>query len=71
MVDEDYDAAHQDDEGDYNGGRHSRKQSSSSGVDPRELYRLPADPWHIKIRWATDSMFISRIDINLIRCGFR
>jgi carbon catabolite-derepressing protein kinase len=59
MVDEDYESAHQDDEsGDYNGGRHSRKQSSSSGVDPRELYKLPADPWHIKIRWATNSMSI-------------
>ncbi|KAH6649721.1 kinase-like domain-containing protein [Chaetomium tenue] len=54
MVDEDYDAAHQDD--DYNSGRHSRKQSSASGVDPRELYKLPADPWHIKIRWATDKL---------------
>ncbi|KAK4038447.1 kinase-like domain-containing protein [Parachaetomium inaequale] len=57
MVDEDYESAHQDDENnDYNGGRHSRKQSSSSGVDPRELYKLPADPWHIKIRWATNKL---------------
>ncbi|KAK4122473.1 Pkinase-domain-containing protein [Parathielavia appendiculata] len=55
IVDEDYESAHQDDEhSDYDGGRHSRK--SSSGVDPTELYKLPADPWHINIRWATDKL---------------
>ncbi|KAK4104195.1 Pkinase-domain-containing protein [Parathielavia hyrcaniae] len=55
IVDEDYESAHQDDEhSDYDGGRHSRK--SSSGVDPTELYKLPADPWHINIRWPTDKL---------------
>ncbi|KAL2175822.1 kinase-like domain-containing protein [Thermothelomyces heterothallicus CBS 202.75] len=57
IVDEDYDLSRQDEEnGDYSGSRHSRKQSSSSGVDPRELYKLPADPWHIKIRWETNNL---------------
>ncbi|KAL2023141.1 hypothetical protein VTK56DRAFT_3747 [Thermocarpiscus australiensis] len=57
MVDEDYDEAHRDDESDgYNGSRHSRKKSSSSSLDPTEMYKLPADPWHIKIRWATDKL---------------
>ncbi|KAL2159119.1 hypothetical protein VTH06DRAFT_2878 [Thermothelomyces fergusii] len=58
IVDEEYDLSHQDGEngGDYGGSRHSRKQSSSSGVDPRELYKLPADPWHIKIRWETNKL---------------
>lgn len=55
MVDEDYESAHRDDDGDYDGGRHSRNRSSSSNVDPTELYKLPADPWHINIRWATNS----------------
>ncbi|KAH6844964.1 kinase-like domain-containing protein [Chaetomium sp. MPI-CAGE-AT-0009] len=68
MVDEDYDAAHQDDE-DYNGGRHSRKQSSSSGADPRELYKLPADPWHINIRWATDKLQKRSVASGLSEAG--
>ncbi|KAL2256854.1 hypothetical protein VTK26DRAFT_1025 [Humicola hyalothermophila] len=54
MVDEDYDAvqAAEDEHNDYNGSRHSRHKSSSS-VEPAEMYKLPADPWHIKIRWKT------------------
>jgi carbon catabolite-derepressing protein kinase len=60
IVDEDYDAQQDGENGNYD-GRHSRKQSSSSGVDPRELYKLPADPWHINIRWATNSMLFPHL----------
>ncbi|KAK3309159.1 kinase-like domain-containing protein [Chaetomium strumarium] len=58
IVDEDYDAANGDDDGNdgYRGGRHSRNPSSSSAVDPVSLYKLPADPWHINIRWNTEKL---------------
>jgi carbon catabolite-derepressing protein kinase len=59
LIDEGYDSAREDDDDDgYERARraHSRQQSSSSSIDPRELYKLPADPWHIRIRWTTDSM---------------
>lgn len=58
IVDEDYEKVHQDDEaeGDYEGSPRSRKHASTSSIDPTKVYRLPADPWHIKIRWATESM---------------
>jgi carbon catabolite-derepressing protein kinase len=59
IVDEDYDAAMQDDEsGSYDGGRHSRNKRSMSDVDLSKLYKLPADPWHLNIRWSTDSMLV-------------
>ncbi|KAK3986334.1 kinase-like domain-containing protein [Cladorrhinum sp. PSN332] len=56
IVDEDY-GLFNDEDPEYE-ARHSRKQSPSSrgGRDPTEIYKLPADPWHIKIRWATDAM---------------
>ena len=56
VVDEDYDAAIQDDEnGDYEGARHSRKKKSMSDEDLAAMYKLPADPWHLNIRWSTSS----------------
>lgn len=59
VIDEGYDSAHEDGEGGdgYDRPRHShsRQQSSSSSIDPADVYKLPADPWHIKIRWTTDS----------------
>ncbi|CAP72646.1 uncharacterized protein PODANS_2_770 [Podospora anserina S mat+] len=55
IVDEDYDLLHEEDEHQDYDGRHSRKPSSSSYTDPTKHYKLPADPWHIKIRWCTDT----------------
>ncbi|KAK4195630.1 kinase-like domain-containing protein [Triangularia verruculosa] len=55
IVDEDYDLLHEEDEHQEYDGRHSRKPSSSSYTDPTKRYKLPADPWHIKIRWCTDT----------------
>ncbi|KAK0745334.1 kinase-like domain-containing protein [Apiosordaria backusii] len=55
IVDEDYDLLHEEDEHQEYDGRHSRKPSSSSYTDPTKHYKLPADPWHIKIRWCTDT----------------
>lgn len=39
---------------DYDGGSYSRGGSSSS-MDPSKRYKLPADPWHIKVRWDSAS----------------
>ncbi|KAK0615860.1 Pkinase-domain-containing protein [Bombardia bombarda] len=58
IIDEDYDKFNGgDDEGeDYDGAPLSRKQLPLSRDDPTRLYKLPADPWHIKIRWKTDKL---------------
>ncbi|KAL1839338.1 hypothetical protein VTJ49DRAFT_1634 [Mycothermus thermophilus] len=58
LVDEDYDPSQHDegDDGGYHGGRHSRNHSSASGVDPTALYKLPADPWRMSVRWETNKL---------------
>ncbi|KAK4452404.1 putative serine/threonine protein kinase [Podospora aff. communis PSN243] len=58
IVDEDYDKVHEDngEEGEYEGSPRSRKHNSTSSIDPTKVYRLPADPWHIKIRWTTETL---------------
>ena len=38
---------------DYDGGPLSR--GSQSSMDPSKRYKLPADPWHIKVRWDSAS----------------
>jgi carbon catabolite-derepressing protein kinase len=37
------------------------KGGSSSSFDPARKYSLPADPWHIKIRWQSGSPYPSSI----------
>ncbi|KAK0720640.1 kinase-like domain-containing protein [Lasiosphaeris hirsuta] len=59
LVDEDYDNLHSgDDENDnYDGSPRSRRTNSSAvSIDPSKIYKLPADPWHLKIRWATETL---------------
>lgn len=58
MIDEEYDTIHDEDEENAvaEGSPRSRKHNSTSSIDPTKVYRLPADPWHIKIRWTTESM---------------
>ncbi|KAK3325190.1 putative serine/threonine protein kinase [Apodospora peruviana] len=61
IVDEDYDKEHDGDGGDgsdYDGPSIGRKKTSSGTDvrDPTKVYKLPADPWHIKIRWTTDKL---------------
>jgi carbon catabolite-derepressing protein kinase len=42
--------------GDYDGAPLERRANdSTSSIDPLNLYRLPADPWHITVRWETKS----------------
>lgn len=31
------------------------QRDSSSSLDPAKRYQLPADPWHIKVRWESSS----------------
>lgn len=38
---------------DYDGT--SLERGSTSSIDPMKRYRLPADPWHIDVRWDTSS----------------
>ncbi|CAM1500666.1 Fc.00g098280.m01.CDS01 [Cosmosporella sp. VM-42] len=38
---------------DYDGGS---GRGSSSSIDPKKRYRLPADPWHINVRWDTSKL---------------
>jgi len=63
IVDEEYDRVHSGDEDgdDYDGSPRSRKHGSTSSIDPTKIYRLPADPWHMKIRWTTDSVLPFRL----------
>lgn len=51
VPDEDYDKMHQDEE--QSGHRRS---PSNKNVDPTKVYRLPADPWHIQVRWETEKL---------------
>jgi carbon catabolite-derepressing protein kinase len=53
------------------GTRHSQTGSAStSSIDPLARYKLPADPWHIKVRWEVQGMapsllFVSNIHTDL------
>lgn len=40
---------------DYNGAPLRRYDHSASSTDPSRRYKLPADPWRIKVRWETGS----------------
>ncbi|KYK60694.1 protein kinase SNF1 [Drechmeria coniospora] len=39
---------------DYDGAPLERESDSS--LDPAKRYKLPADPWHIKVRWESSNM---------------
>lgn len=52
VPDEDYEKEHgREDE--QNGHRRS---ASSRTTDPTKIYKLPADPWHIQVRWETEKL---------------
>ncbi|KAB5572675.1 Pkinase-domain-containing protein [Coniochaeta sp. 2T2.1] len=56
LVDEDYEKVHgeeeEEDERYDDGGPLTREERhSSSSLDLSKKYKLPADPWHLKIRW--------------------
>ncbi|KAJ4052661.1 Protein kinase [Fusarium oxysporum] len=35
---------------------HDNNRGSSSSIDPKKRYNLPADPWHINVRWDTSAI---------------
>lgn len=52
VPDEDYDKEHaRDDE--QNG---HRRGAGTRANDPTKIYKLPADPWHIQVRWETEKL---------------
>ncbi|KAK1836296.1 kinase-like domain-containing protein [Podospora conica] len=59
--DENYEPDHGDDDNDYDDSPRSRNQGSTASMDPSRIYRLPADPWHMKVRWATEALRKSSI----------
>nr|CAD70761.1 probable serine/threonine protein kinase (SNF1) [Neurospora crassa] len=71
IVDEDYERAHRDDDDtdDYDGPSIGSRKKSSSSMDPTKTYRLPADPWHIKIRWTTDKLKKHSVASGLSEAG--
>ncbi|KAK3327584.1 putative serine/threonine protein kinase [Cercophora scortea] len=56
IVDEDYEKLHSGDEDDYEPPPAPPRKQSVTGTDPTKTYNLPADPWHIKIRWTTGKL---------------
>lgn len=64
IPDEDYETRHAEEREDvshdgsfadsFQGGR----GSSTSSIDPMKRYQLPADPWHITVRWDTASKLL-------------
>jgi carbon catabolite-derepressing protein kinase len=43
---------------------HDNNRGSSSSIDPKKRYNLPADPWHINVRWDTSGWFSNRLYLN-------
>ncbi|KAH8911997.1 Pkinase-domain-containing protein [Coniochaeta sp. PMI_546] len=62
LVDEDYEKVHGEENGDDkyvygDGGPLTREERhSSSSLDLSRKYKLPADPWHLKIRWVSGKL---------------
>lgn len=52
VPDEDYEKEHGRD-AEQNG---HRRGTSSKSNDPTKIYKLPADPWHIQVRWETEKL---------------
>jgi carbon catabolite-derepressing protein kinase len=69
VPDEDYEKMHNlDEEGDgasaegsfvdsYGSSSLKRGGDSTNSIDPLRRYKLPADPWNIRVRWETGSKF--------------
>ncbi|CRK41098.1 hypothetical protein BN1723_005036 [Verticillium longisporum] len=70
VPDEDYEKLHAQDESEHGGSgdgsfvdeygsgtqQSEGANTSTSSIDPLKKYKLPADPWHIKVRWETKTM---------------
>lgn len=56
VPDEDYDKVHGSEDESEEASRSHRRSASSRNTDPAKIYRLPADPWHIQVRWETEKL---------------
>ncbi|KAL1874832.1 Protein kinase [Diaporthe australafricana] len=57
VPDEDYDKVHNaEDEQNGENSRSHRRSASSRATDPTKIYKLPADPWHLQVRWETEKL---------------
>lgn len=50
---------------DYGGAPLRRFYESANSADPKRRYRLPADPWRIKVRWETPGEWSPESDLTL------
>jgi carbon catabolite-derepressing protein kinase len=41
--------------------------NSSTSVDPTKRYKLPADPWHIKVRWEVEGELIPQTYVKYLQ----
>ncbi|RFU72857.1 camk camkl ampk kinase [Trichoderma arundinaceum] len=48
------DAASRD--GSFTNGAPLERESNGNSLDPTKRYKLPADPWHIQVRWPSTSL---------------
>ncbi|CAK7227568.1 Protein kinase [Sporothrix curviconia] len=71
VVDEDFDKYNDEDGGSSRGGDGSfddgysmRRNSRDERLDVTKKYRLPADPWHIQVRWTTEGIRQSAVKNN-------
>lgn len=53
--------------GSFDDGYNPSDRGSTSSIDPQKRYKLPADPWHINVRWDTAGKFNVQV-INESRC---
>ncbi|KAJ4314477.1 Protein kinase [Fusarium piperis] len=61
IPDEDYESRHADERAEASGDgsftdSYDGSRGSTSSIDPMKRYRLPADPWHITVRWDTSTL---------------
>ncbi|KAF3760764.1 protein kinase SNF1 [Cryphonectria parasitica EP155] len=56
VPDEDYDKEHGGEDEQQQQARHRRSASSRTNNDLTKIYKLPADPWHIQVRWETERL---------------
>ncbi|EEU45423.1 uncharacterized protein NECHADRAFT_69323 [Fusarium vanettenii 77-13-4] len=61
IPDEEYESRHAEERAEASGDgsfadSYDGSRGSSSSIDPMKRYRLPADPWHINVRWDTSTL---------------
>ncbi|CAK7239065.1 MAG: Protein kinase [Sporothrix thermara] len=68
VVDEDFDKYNDDNErggdGSFDDGYSMQRNSRDERLDVTKKYRLPADPWHIQVRWTTEGIRQSAVKNN-------